>query len=189
LATKLWGFGETNQRWLAQLKPDPLCGIRSVLVSRAGMEAARQHAAQLPNFANQAEAEQALFSERDALLRELVDAAEGTETFKPTFQPASLKDLEAWYFQLWEHEGFAEAGISRERLEQAIAMYVGETAVQNDSEFEWFVSEFPFEPGKYQIGIRKPLFSWMLRSFTDLHSRPNNKRRQSIWREFKQYAA
>ena len=70
-----------------------------------------------------------------------------------------------------------------------MAMYVGETVVRNNQQFEWFVSEYVFEPGKYEIGVRKPSFAWMFRGFGNLYSRPNNKRRQSIWREFKQYAA
>ncbi len=129
-----------------------------------------------------------LYLERDQLLRELTASAPASETFSPTFQAESLKNLERWYFELYERNGFAQAGTTRERFERAIAMYVGETAVRSNSEFQWFVSEYPFEPGKYELGIRKPLFAWMLRSFTDLYARPNNKRRQSIWREFKQHA-
>ena len=70
-------------------------------MSRAGMEAARQHGALLPSFANQAEAEKALFAERDALIRDLTAAA-ARSTFEPDFEPESLKGLEAWYFRLWE---------------------------------------------------------------------------------------
>ena len=153
------------------------------------MDAARQHGSLLPIFPSHSDAERALYGKRDQLLQELIAAAEQSEMFSPTFEPESLKNIERWYFDLYERDAFAQAGIARERLEQAIAMYVGETAVRSNPDFQWFVSEYPFAQGKYELGIRKPLFSWMLRSFTDLYARRGNKRRQSIWRQFQQHAA
>ena len=81
------------------------------------------------------------------------------------------------------------AGFSRSAFERCVAAYLGEVLVKNRPPFEWFVAEDPFEPGKYEVGVRRPLYSLMLTLPLDLATRPNNKRRQSLWREYRQHAA
>ena len=63
-------------------------------------------------------------------------------------------------------------------------MYLGQVIVHNHPEFRWIVEEFAFQRGKYEIGVTKPLFTLMLTKRTDLSSRPNNKKRQSLWRDY-----
>jgi hypothetical protein len=156
----------------------------------SGLRAAREHRVRLQAFASLAEATLALFQLRDKLLAELVTAAEQSRVFEPSFKPESLKELEHWYFNLWERDAFSAINFERERFEQAMAMYIGETAVRTNSRFEWFVEEYAFQPGKFELGVRRPLFSWMLLgACRDHFSRPVNKRRESIWREFQQHVA
>jgi hypothetical protein len=153
----------------------------------AGLQAAREHALRLPSFGSLAEATIALYQLRDGLLGELTKGAQRSSIFSANFQPESLKDLERWYFELCETDAFSKLRFDRERFERAMAMYVGETAVRTDSRFEWFVAEFAFQPGTFEIGVRRPLLSWMLTdACRDHFTRPANKRRQAIWREFRQ---
>jgi hypothetical protein len=64
-----------------------------------------------------------------------------------------------------------------------MAMYLGQVLVGNVPEFEWFVTEFAFERGRYEIGVRRPLFELML-SRQSFPPRERNKREQSMWRMY-----
>lgn len=156
-------------------------------MSREGMKAARAHGELLPSFPSLEAAEQALHEMRDDLTQELPRAAVSTTAFSPDFSPESLKGLERWYFDLWENEGFEAAGFSRETCERAISMYLGEVLVRSAG-FHWMVEEYAFQPGRFEIGVRKGLLTIMLRRETDLFARPNNKRRESLWRRYCDWA-
>ena len=158
-------------------------------MSKQGINAATEFGRDLPRYPSQREAERGLFARRDRLLARLCEAAERQSTFKPDFSPASLKSLEAWYFHFLETNSFADAGMDRNDFEQAISFYLGEVLIRNRAPFEWFVQEFAFSPGSYEIGVRRPLYSVMLTKPRDLASRANNRRRQSLWREYEQHAA
>jgi hypothetical protein len=158
-------------------------------MSREGVKAAVEHGRRLPAFPDLHSAELALYQRRDELIRKLNEAAGGSTVFDPDLSPESLKSLEEWYFSLWDSESFDATGMDREEFECSMAMYFGELLVRNVPEFEWTVAEYAWQAGKYEIGVRKPLVSVMFRGFSDLHARPNNKRQQSIWREYQQYAS
>lgn len=97
-----------------------------------------------------------------------------------------MKKLEAWYFQLWESNSFEKLRINRETFERCMSFYFGEVAHRN-SGAEWIVEEYAFERGKYEIGVRRGLMNFMLGGFADYFETPNNKRRQSIYRQYRQY--
>ena len=139
---------------------------------------------QLPGFKNQAEAEAQLFADRDRRLENLLEAAAKTESFDADFTPESLKRLELWYFELWEGDGFGAIGLPREEFECSMAMYFLEVAVRNCPRAEWEVSEYGFENGKYEIGVKNGLHHLMRSRMTDHFQQPNNKRRQKIYREY-----
>lgn len=153
-------------------------------MSRQGMKAALEHGRQLPEFLDVKTAKIELFRLRDQLIHKLTNAAQFSDTFSADFSPDSLKEIEKWYFELWESKSFGEIGIERELFERCISMYYGEVIVRNAPEFEWFVEEFVFMPGRYEIGVRKDMASLALRREIDLYARTDNKRQQSIWREF-----
>lgn len=157
-------------------------------MSREGMKAAQEHGEQLPSFPDQPSAELALFGRRDELIRQLTAAADRSTTFSADFSPESLKSLEKWYFELWETKSFSALGTERAEFERWMAMYFGEVMVRNAPDFEWVVEEYSFAQGKYSIGVRKPLLAIMLGRYTDLYARRSNKRKQSVWREYRQYA-
>jgi len=67
-------------------------------------------------------------------------------------------------------------------------MYLGTVVVANVPCFKWVVEEFAFLAGRYEIGIGAPLFTVMLTGGSNLQSEPNNKRRQSLFRQFNECA-
>jgi hypothetical protein len=158
-------------------------------MSKAGLDTAREFGKQLPHFRNLFEAEHALLGERDRLLAMLGSAASGVPGFTFDLSPESLKGLERWYFGLIEQPEWTARVCDRASLDRAIAMYFGAVVVRNCPEFAWTVTEFPFLPGRYEIGIERPFYRRSLTLGIDLAARPNNKRRQSLWRDFRQCAA
>ena len=156
-------------------------------MSKLGLRVAKAFGKRLPTFADQAEAERALQSRRDELLRMLADWSQRSTYFKSDLSPESLKGLERWYFQLADGPGFGSIGTDQETFEGAIAMYLGAVFVRSAAPpFEWFVKEFAFEAGRYEIGVRRDLFAMMLSR--QWLPRENNKRQESLWRMYQRYA-
>jgi hypothetical protein len=156
-------------------------------MSKAGLRAAREFGENLPIFHDQAEAERVLTSRRDELLQMLADWSSRSTVFRFDLSPESLKDLERWYFQLEDDPGFGSIHSDQETFERAIAMYLGAVFVQHAvPPFEWFVQEFAFEPGRYEIGVRQGLFAMMLSRQS--MRREHNQRQESLWRLFARYA-
>ena len=127
-----------------------------------GVQAARHFGSQLPVFRDVAEAEHTLYGERDELVAKLTDLSRRSDSFRPDFSPGSLKTLEHWYFALLDGGGFASIGADAETFERAMAMYLGEVLVRNAPPFEWFVVEFAFEAGRYEIGVGRDRYRVML---------------------------
>ncbi len=158
-------------------------------MSRAGMRAAEDHGRALPRYGRQEEAERALFAQRDVFLDRLRAVAPSSASFRFDLTSESLKSLERWYFELHELPAFDKIGLNRETFERCIAMYFGEVIVKNHAEFKWAVREFAFEPGTYEIGVVRGTVAVMLTRFSDVHARPNNKKRESIWREYRRWVS
>lgn len=158
-------------------------------MSAEGLQFAKDFGQRLPAFGSQAEAEAYLFGQRDERLRRLCKLALVSNDFIADFSPASLKNLESWYFALCDSDGFGQCGIAREELECCMASYFCEVAVRNCPNAKWIVQEFAFEQGKYEIGIKRGLLHWMRNRFTDHYKQPNNKRRQKIYKSYAQMFA
>jgi hypothetical protein len=153
-------------------------------MTEAGLEAARRFGRELPEFTDLAAAERALFGLRDDLLAKLVAASRASPSFSPDYGPESLKALERWYYELADGPGFGSIGLDPETFGRAMAMYLGEVAVRTVPAFEWFVAEFAFLPGRYEIGVRRPLLALML-TRPLMPPRDRNRRRQSLWRRYR----
>ena len=156
-------------------------------MSKTGLRAAKLLGSKLPAFRDIEDAERSLCAERDDLIRKLTDLSRHSASFRTDFSPESLKDLEHWCLELLEGDGFRSIGTDRETFGQAIAMYLGEVLVRNAPPFEWFVAEFAFEPGRYEIGVRRPLYRVMLSRLWPA-PRERNGREQSIWRAYQKHA-
>jgi hypothetical protein len=156
-------------------------------MSKAGLLAARLFGKSLPTLRNQAQAERALQTRRDDLLRMLADWSKRSTDFRPDLSPESLKGLERWHFRLVDGPGFRSINTDLETFERAMAMYIGAVFVRNATPpFEWFVKEFAFESGRYEIGVRRDLFAMMLSRQSISHE--HNKRQESLWRMYSRYA-
>lgn len=154
-------------------------------MTRAGMRIALQSAQQLPAFGDQQAAEAELLAFRDKRLRNLENAAATSDRFKAEYTPESLKMLERWYFELLEGDGFAALDIPQIEFEECLAMYFLETAVRQGG-VRWTVDENAFVPGRYEIGVTRPLFTMYADRFSHLPRLRQNKRRQAMCRQFKQ---
>lgn len=158
-------------------------------MGRAGMRAAEDHGKVLPRYGSQEDAERALFAQRDRLLDRLRAVAPASGAFRFDSTPQSLKAMEQWYFELHEGGAFDKLGVDRETFERCMAMYFGEVIVRNHATFNWVVREFVFAPGTYEIGVDRGSVAVMLSRFHDVHVRPNNKTRASIWREYRRWVS
>jgi hypothetical protein len=153
---------------------------------RLAREIAQQHSQKLPTFPSRRDAEQHLFAFRDKHLALLSQILHKHPELNLDYTPSSLKQLELWYFHLYENDSFEALGISRETFEICMAMYFGETVIRNTSA-QWIVEEYFLAPGKYELGIQRDPMSIMLYRFTDHFRTPNNKKKQSLFRRYKQY--
>jgi hypothetical protein len=157
-------------------------------MSNRGLTVAHAYGEHLPEFKSVREAELELFGRRDRLLDNLRRAVSNAPV-RLDDSPQSLKDLEAWYFKLLDRgDDFNSLEMNRDELECAISMYLGTVVVANVPGFKWLVQEFAFLAGRYEIGIGVPLFKVMLTGGSNLQSEPNNKRRQSLFRQFRKCA-
>jgi hypothetical protein len=161
-------------------------------VRRSQLDAIRRVANALRSFSTPAAAEKALTSRRDRLLRKLERASSRSGgKFAADYSPESLKALEGWYFELVAVGFLSRAWMLRSTFEAAFAMYFGEVLVRHAGH-AWVVEEFAFVQGKYALGVRKGLGTIMLRAFDTLTMPANltrNKRRQSVWRQYRMHAA
>lgn len=156
-------------------------------MSKQGLEVVARYGDDLPLFASLDDARNFYFAFRDRHLSIWARIAVEQDKFVADFSPESLKQVEAWYFDLWENELFDTYKVDRPTFERCMAMYFCEMVVRNFQDATWVVEEFVFSTGKYELGVRRQLCTYMILRFTDHYKEPNNKRRQSIYRLFNKY--
>lgn len=156
-------------------------------MSRNGRKAALEHAAKLPSFTSQAEAEEFYFKLRDNL-RQTLNTLASKNNIPLDYSPESLKTLEKWFFDLYKSGGFEKLGISQKDFEGCMGIYLGYVYTENDPHFKWIVLESSFVKGKFEIGVTKNNFTLMMGPVTNLPILKDNKRRQSMYREYKKYS-
>jgi hypothetical protein len=153
-------------------------------MSLFGLRVARDHGSKLRAFPSLEAAQAALFKHRDECLAYLRQHYP-----RPLeFSADGLKAVEAWYFQNFAG-GQSRAGeLVRQHLEEALAVYFGEVLVRADRGFRWSVEPYVFTPGTFELAVCRPLAQIGITRETDLFATPNNERRESLYRRFKQYA-
>jgi hypothetical protein len=150
-------------------------------MSRQGIITAGQYSVELPTFGSITEAKNSLFGSRDVGLRELLSVLQLQGLLDYT--PESLKPLEKWFFTAGQPAALP-TGYS---VAHSIGFYLGEVYCRHAG-FNWIVQEFSFAKGRFEIGVHRSLLSIMLTKGITPQS-TGNKRMQSLWREFKQYAS
>lgn len=154
-------------------------------MSKKAWELATKNAYSLRKFESKEEAEAFLFTERDELKAKIESFSENYRLHLD-YTPESLKRLEKWYFDVCEVRGFPDIGISQELFEFCMGVYLGFVFTMNDSEFIWMAYESPFVPERYQLAITKRLYTRTIGPMSHLHKLSENKRRQSIFRDYTQ---
>jgi len=152
-----------------------------------GLQVAKKFGKRLPSFAGQEEAEEELCKQRDQRLEHLTQLAKLSGVFTPDYTPNSLKNLEKWYFNLWESDGFKLVGISREDFECCMASYFCAVAVRSCPDAKWEVRAYGFERGKYEIGVQRGSSHLMLSRFTDHCKQAGNKRQQKLYEMYQEW--
>jgi hypothetical protein len=151
------------------------------------MKLAEAYGDKLLSFPNQKEAEKMLIDLKNGRLVRINALSSNTVMFKPDFTSNSLKGLEKWFFELYENNSFGDIGTSQSEFETCVAMYFGEVAVKNNKA-KWVVEKYFLGNDKYTLGIRRnEYFAQTLMNYGGLPLRNNNKRKESIFREYKKY--
>lgn len=140
-------------------------------MSRYSLKVATEFSSALPSFGSQAEAEAALFERKDRALADLQSKLASLD-----FTPESLKGLEGAALQ---------SGVQSIPPDQ-IGFYLGEVYCRSAA-FNWVVSESPFAPGRYEIGVTRGLVTIMVTKGRTV-TLDRNKRLQSLWKEYQRYA-
>ena len=156
-------------------------------MSKAGLNAAVAHASRLKSFADLKDAEEYFFSYRDKLLKKIAALCLYTDLFAADYSADSLKELEKWYFDLWEKDEFSKIGVSQNEFEQMMSVYFGEVVVKNNPEARWVVREDSFVNGKYELFVNKGNLFFSIPFRGDWCDRPGNKRRNKLFRDYNKY--
>ena len=157
-------------------------------MSLFGLRYAIQYGERLKGFKSSAAAERYLFSCRDHLLRRLEKICKRHPAFSPSYTVESLKQIEKWYFDLCDKNGFRLVGSTQDEFESILSVYFGEVVVRNKSDARWVITEYPFSPQKYELMVNRGLFSMsILEKFHGLSTKPNNKRRNLMFREYNRF--
>jgi hypothetical protein len=156
-------------------------------MSGRGLDIAREHGERQPAFSSASEAKAALLSLRDQRLAQVRAWTHHGGAFAADATPESLKALEAWYFDVLEG-GAAALNATIGELDGAVGAYFGQVLVDSAG-FEWVVEQNAFVPGHYELGVRRGLCTLMLTDGWAPEPLKRNKRKQSLLRQFKKYAA
>jgi len=157
-------------------------------MSKSGLKIAGEYGKRLPAFGSHQEAERVLFAQRDGLVAAVVMLERKSSEFRADFTPESLNQLEAMFSESRDAQDFNRLGVDKTTFERMIGMYFGEVYVRNVPGAEWFVAEYAFEQGRYEIGVRKGLLSLMLTNGLAPEPRERNFRQRSLLRLYRKYS-
>lgn len=109
---------------------------------------------------------------------------------KLDFSPESLKSIEKIYFDFYENDKFNKEIISKDDFIKLLGIYNGFVYVKN-GKAKWKVQkEFFVSDNRYFLGIEvNGGFCFIdCSGISHLEKLTNNKRRQSMYREYKKYS-
>ena len=158
----------------------------NIFSSKKSYELVLKHSQKLKSFSSKEDAEEFFFSLKDNLLKKLENICTDCAFFKMDYTLESIKNIEKWYFELYEKNEFEILGTSREEFEEILGIYWGECAIKYNSSSIWIVEEDWLINGKYSFCIN--IKGWMhitYKYFNDLYKYPDNKTHKRMYREFK----
>ncbi|MGN0543620.1 MAG: hypothetical protein ACI4JG_09245 [Acutalibacteraceae bacterium] len=111
-------------------------------MSKYSLYIARKYGEKLESFNSLDEAKEYFLSYKNNLLNKLENICKDNSSFSPNYTVDSLKQLEKWYFDLFENDSFESIGLNQEEFEDLMSVYFGEVAVRNNDNAKWIVEEF-----------------------------------------------
>lgn len=157
-------------------------------MSKRGLNTAIQYGESLEEFNNKIEAENYFMSYKKHLLERLKIISKQTNEFFLNYTEESLKEIEKWYFDLYEKQAFNKIGSSLEEFESILSIYWGEVIIENKDDTKWVIEKYPFSPKKYELFVSKELYRvQVVNKFYDLYNKPHNKRRNLLFREYHKF--
>ena len=157
-------------------------------MSKYSLNVAQQYGENLESFNSLDEAEQYFLSYRNSLLNRLENICKNNFSFMPDYTADSLKQLEKWYFDLFENNSFDDIGLNQEEFEEIMSIYFGEVAVRNNDNAKWIVEEFAFVKDKYVLLVNKGAMNMAIdNKCKNWFKKPDNKRHTLLFREYNKY--
>jgi hypothetical protein len=154
-------------------------------MSRYGLLVVTARDSAWPACDSQGDAERLWFAQRDFNLNTLHTWSVASGRFNVDETPESLKTVEEWYFDAASQEGLPATPAVVHML---LGFYFGQVLVSS-AKFTWVVRESAFVPGHYGIGVTKGLVTIMLSDGMPPDPPERNKRRLSLYRQYKKWAA
>lgn len=157
-------------------------------MSKYSLNIAHQYGEKLESFNSLEEAKQYFLSYKDSLLKRLEDLCKDNSFFSPDYTIDSLKQLEKWYFGLFENNLFDTIGLDREEFENLMSIYFGAVVVRNNDSAKWVVEEFAFVKGKYELLVNKGAMNMAIdNKCNNWFKKPCNKTHTLLFREYNKY--
>lgn len=144
-------------------------------------------AEELPVFATAEAANAHYMAVKDKYLALLKAFVESNNLMVLDKSPDSLKTLEQLYFAMHENQEFGEDTITAETFETCMHVYYGEVLIANTPGLFWEAKAHFLTENAYYLSVSGELLSIAIRRLKDYHLTPGNKRRQSLYREFKKF--
>lgn len=159
-------------------------------MSRQGLKIALKVGQSRIKFDNLKIAEKYFEKERLIYLQKIKVLQEKYKNEKLDFSPESLKSIEKIYFDFYENDKFDENNISKNDFIKLLGIYNGFVYVKNEKA-KWKVQKEVFvNDNRYFLGIElNGGFCFIdCSGISHLEKLTNNKRRQSMYREYKKYS-
>ena len=159
-------------------------------MSRKGLKIALNVGQSRMKFDNLKIAETYFEKERLIYLQKIKLLQEKYKNEKLDFSPESLKSIEKIYFDFYENNKFNENNISKNDFIKLLGIYNGFVYVKNEKA-KWKIQKEVFaSDNRYFLGIEiNGGFCFIdCSGISHLEKLKNNKRRQSMYREYKKYS-
>ena len=142
---------------------------------------------ELPVFDSQELAEEYYMGWKNSCLDTFCSFLNANDLFAPDYSPESLKKLEGLYYEYYEEQKFNQEIITIEDFEICMSVYFGNVMVNNIESLEWVAEKHFLTDNAYYLAIKNNSMSMRIGRSKDYYNTPNNKRKQSLLREFKKF--
>ncbi|MEW4283292.1 hypothetical protein [Priestia koreensis] len=155
-----------------------------------GYDYAKEYGQDLISCEDKIEAKVYYYQLRERVMKKLRNVSEYVDELQIDYSPGSLLVLELLYFDLYETNRFDVLDVTRQEMEECLAVYLGEVTTAQVSDVDWVVEEYPFIEGKYIMGIRQGTYTlYVGTSFLDHYKSHSNQTLYYHFRSFQKRAS